>query len=311
MATEQTSTAAAAATAASDTDPFHVEPPTPWQLMGRRAGAHMGFWIGGTFVLVCAVVAIFAPVIAPFDPLAQDLTRRLVPPIWDEKGTWTHPFGTDKFGRDYLSRLIYGGRISLSIGFLAASIAAVVGSILGMMGGYFGGRVDAVVMYLVNAKLSLPGLIVSLSLVAVFGGSFTVLVLVLAFLFWDNYAVALRSVTMQIRAQDFVAAAEAIGASRRRIILSEILPNLMNQVIVILTLEIALAILIEATLSFLGLGIQPPTPSWGVLVAEGREQMFFNPYLITIPGVTIFLVAIAINMMGDGIRDITAPEGRN
>ncbi len=311
MATEQTSTAAAAATAASDTDPFHVEPPTPWQLMGRRAGTHMGFWIGGTFVLVCAVVAIFAPVIAPFDPLAQDLTRRLVPPIWDEKGTWTHPFGTDKFGRDYLSRLIYGGRISLSIGFLAASIAAVVGSILGMMGGYFGGRVDAVVMYLVNAKLSLPGLIVSLSLVAVFGGSFTVLVLVLAFLFWDNYAVALRSVTMQIRAQDFVAAAEAIGASRRRIILSEILPNLMNQVIVILTLEIALAILIEATLSFLGLGIQPPTPSWGVLVAEGREQMFFNPYLITIPGVTIFLVAIAINMMGDGIRDITAPEGRN
>ncbi len=311
MATEQTSTAAAAATAASDTDPFHVEPPTPWQLMGRRAGTHMGFWIGGTFVLVCAVVAIFAPVIAPFDPLAQDLTRRLVPPIWDEKGTWTHPFGTDKFGRDYLSRLIYGGRISLSIGFLAASIATVVGSILGMMGGYFGGRVDAVVMYLVNAKLSLPGLIVSLSLVAVFGGSFTVLVLVLAFLFWDNYAVALRSVTMQIRAQDFVAAAEAIGASRRRIILSEILPNLMNQVIVILTLEIALAILIEATLSFLGLGIQPPTPSWGVLVAEGREQMFFNPYLITIPGVTIFLVAIAINMMGDGIRDITAPEGRN
>ncbi len=311
MATEQTSTAAAAATAASDTDPFHVEPPTPWQLMGRRAGTHMGFWIGGTFVLVCAVVAIFAPVIAPFDPLAQDLTRRLVPPIWDEKGTWTHPFGTDKFGRDYLSRLICGGRISLSIGFLAASIAAVVGSILGMMGGYFGGRVDAVVMYLVNAKLSLPGLIVSLSLVAVFGGSFTVLVLVLAFLFWDNYAVALRSVTMQIRAQDFVAAAEAIGASRRRIILSEILPNLMNQVIVILTLEIALAILIEATLSFLGLGIQPPTPSWGVLVAEGREQMFFNPYLITIPGVTIFLVAIAINMMGDGIRDITAPEGRN
>ena len=310
MASDQTP-ADVKATENDDADPFRVEPPTPWQLMGRRARSHMGFWIGGSFVLICALVAILAPVITPFDPLAQDLTRRLVPPVWNVDGTWTHPFGTDKFGRDYLTRLIYGGRISLAIGFSAAFIAAVIGSILGVIGGYFGGRVDAVVMYLVSAKLSLPGLIVSLSLVAVFGGSFLVLVLVLAFLFWDNYAVALRSVTMQIRAQDFVVAAEAIGASRRRIILSEILPNLTNQVIVILTLEIALAILIEATLSFLGLGIQPPTPSWGVLVSEGREQMFFKPHLVTIPGVTIFLVAIAINMMGDGISDITAPEGRN
>jgi len=311
MASDHSSTAAAAAKAASDVDPFHVDPPTPWQVMRRRASNHMGFWIGGTFVLICALLAIFAPVVTSFDPFEQDLTRRFVPPIWHAEGTWTHPLGTDKFGRDYLTRLIYGGQVSLMIGFFAAFIAAVIGSILGMIGGYFGGRVDAVVMYLVNAKLSLPGLIVSLSLVSVFGGSILVLVLVLAFLFWDNYAVALRSVTMQIRSQDFVAAAEAVGASRRRIIISEILPNLMNQVIVIFTLEVALAILIESTLSFLGLGIQPPTPSWGLLVSEGREQMFFNPYLVTIPGVTIFLVAIAINMMGDGIRDITAPEGRN
>jgi len=297
--------------AATAEDEFQVDAPTPWEVMKDRARSHMGFWVGGGFVLVCVIVAALAPWITPFDPFEQDLAKRFVPPVWNEEGSWTHPLGTDQFGRDYLTRLIFGGQISLAIGFLAATVAAIVGSIIGMIGGYFGGRVDAVVMYLINSKLALPGLIVSLSLVAVFGGSFLVLVLVLAFAFWDAYAVALRTVTMQIRSQDFIAAAEAAGASRRRIILSEILPNLLNQVIVIFTLEVALAILIEATLSFLGLGIQPPTPSWGGLVAEGREQMFFNPYLVTIPGLTIFVVAIAINMMGDGIRDITAPEGRN
>ena len=187
----------------------------------------------------------------------------------------------------------------------------VIGSLIGMIGGYYGGRVDAVVMYLINSKLALPGLVVALSLVAVFGGEVFVLVLVLAFLFWDRYAIVLRTVTQQIRAQDFVTAAEAVGCSVPRIILTEILPNVMNQIIVILTLEMAIAILIEATLSFLGLGIQPPTPTWGNLIAEGRNFMFFKPYLVTIPGICLFFLAIAINMMGDGIRDITAPEGRN
>ena len=190
-------------------------------------------------------------------------------------------------------------------------IAAVIGSLIGMIGGYYGGRVDAVVMYLINSKLALPGLVVALSLVAVFGGEVFVLVLVLAFLFWDRYAIVLRTVTQQIRQQEFVTAAEAVGCSVPRIILTEILPNVMNQIIVILTLEMAIAILIEATLSFLGLGIQPPTPTWGNLIAEGRNFMFFKPYLVTIPGICLFFLAIAINMMGDGIRDITAPEGRN
>ena len=138
-----------------------------------------------------------------------------------------------------------------------------------------------------------------------------VLICVLTFLFWDRYAIVLRTVTQQIRGQDFITAAEAIGCSRTRIILGEILPNVLNQMIVILTLEMALAILIEATLSFLGLGIQPPTPTWGNLIAEGRNFMFFKPYLVTIPGLALLVLAIAINMMGDGVRDITAPEGRN
>jgi len=290
---------------------FEVRTPTPYEIMRRRAKGHPGFLIGASIILVIGLCAIFASVIAPFNPFDQDISRRLINPIWGPKSTWINPLGTDAFGRDYLSRLIYGAQVSMIIGLVAPSVACVVGSLLGMIGGYFGGRVDAFVMYLINTKLALPGLVVTLSLVAVFGGSMFVLICVLAFLFWDRYAIVMRTVTQQIRAQEFITAAEAIGCSRTRIILGEILPNVLNQMIVILTLEMALAILVEAILSFLGLGIQPPTPTWGNLIAEGRNFMFFKPYLVTIPGLALLTLAIAINMMGDGIRDITAPEGRN
>ena len=290
---------------------FEVYSPTPSELMKRRARSHPGFLIGSAVVLAVFFVAVFAPLIAPFNPFDQDISRRLINPVWGANSSWVNSLGTDAFGRDYLSRVIHGARVSMIVGIVAPLIAAVIGSLIGMIGGYYGGRVDAVVMYLINSKLALPGLVVALSLVAVFGGEVFVLVLVLAFLFWDRYAIVLRTVTQQIRTQEFVTAAEAVGCSVPRIILTEILPNVMNQIIVILTLEMAIAILIEATLSFLGLGIQPPTPTWGNLIAEGRNFMFFKPYLVTIPGICLFFLAIAINMMGDGIRDITAPEGRN
>ena len=292
-------------------DEFEISVPSPPELMKRRAKKHVGFIIGGTVVVLVLILAVFAPVIAPSDPYDQTLTNRLLPPIWHEKGSWSHPFGTDALGRDYFSRVIFGARISLMIGFFAAAVSAVVGSALGMVGGYFGGTTDAVVMYLINVKLALPGLLVALSLVSVFGGSLIALICILAFLFWDRYAVVTRSVTQQIRTNDYITAAQAVGASRLRIIVGEVLPNLMNQIIVIASLEMAVAILVEAALSFLGLGIQPPTPSWGLLVSEGRSFMFFKPYLVTIPGLAIFILVISINMMGDGIRDITAPEGRN
>ena len=292
-------------------DEFEISVPSPPELMKRRAKKHVGFILGGTVVLLVLILAVFAPLIAPFDPYDQTLTNRLLPPIWHEKGSWSHPFGTDALGRDYFSRVIFGARISLMIGFFAAAVSAVVGSTLGMIGGYFGGKTDAVVMYLINVKLALPGLLVALSLVSVFGGSLIALICILAFLFWDRYAVVTRSVTQQIRTNDYITAAQAVGASRLRIIVGEVLPNLMNQIIVIASLEMAVAILVEAALSFLGLGIQPPTPSWGLLVSEGRSFMFFKPYLVTIPGLAIFMLVISINMMGDGIRDITAPEGRN
>ena len=311
MATHDTTAPEIAAGYADDRDSFDMDSPSPKIIMKQRALTHPGFLISGSVVMIIFIVAVFAEFIAPFDPFDQDVSRRLINPVWHEKGTWAHALGTDQFGRDYLSRLIFGSRISLTVGFFAAGIAAIVGTTIGMIGGYFGGRVDAVVMYLINTKLALPGLIVTLSLVSIFGGSLLIIVLVLSFLFWDRYAIVCRTATMQIRSQDFVAAAEAVGASKLRIIASEILPNIMNHIIVIMTLEMAIAILIEAVLSFLGLGIPPPTPSWGLMVAEGRSFMFFQPFLVTIPGLAILVLALSINMMGDGIRDITAPEGRN
>lgn len=288
-----------------------VSATTPREIMRRRAMGHIGFLIGAGCVLLMVLLAIFAPYLTPYDPFEQNLEARLINPFWGTGGSWIHPLGTDSLGRDYLTRILYGARISLTIGFGAALISGVIGSTLGILGGYFGGRVDTVVMYVINVKLALPGILIALSLVSIIGGSLLALVCILGFLFWDRFAVVTRSVTQQIRGNDFVTAAAAVGASQTRIIFGEVLPNLTNQIIVVASLEMAIAILVEAVLSFLGLGIQPPTPSWGLLVSEGRNFMFFKPFLITLPGLAIFLLVVAINLMGDGIRDITAPEGRN
>lgn len=292
-------------------DPLDTRAPSPREVMRRRAMHHVGLLAGSSWVLFIVLIAIFAPLIAPQDPYAQDLSNRLIEPVWTATGSWDHPFGTDALGRDYLSRIVYGARISLAVGIGAALISGLIGATLGMIGGYFGGKINSVVMYLVNVKLALPGILVALSLVFVFGGSIVALVFILGFLFWDRFAVVTRSATQQVRSAEFVLAAEACGASKLRIIASEILPNILNHIIVVATLEMAIAILVEAALSFLGLGTQPPTPSWGLMVSEGRSFMFFKPYLIEIPGIAIFLLVIAINMMGDGVRDVTAPEGRN
>ncbi len=289
---------------------FRVDAPGPGEIMRRRARSHVGFLAGTGFVLLVVLLAVFAPWVSPSDPFTQNLDARLIDPFWAKGGDWAHPLGTDSLGRDYLTRILFGARISLTIGFGAAIISGVVGSTVGIIGGYFGGRVDAVVMYLINVKLALPGILIALSLVSVFGGSLIALIAILGFLFWDRFAVVTRSVTQQIRGQEFVTAAHAVGASHTRILLREILPNVTSHIIVIASLEMAIAILVEAVLSFLGLGIQPPTPSWGLLISEGRNFMFFKPWLIALPGLALFFLVIAINLMGDGIRDITVPEGR-
>jgi peptide/nickel transport system permease protein len=288
-----------------------LQSPSPRVVMRRRALTHPGFLIGCAILALTIFVAVFAPLLTSYDPYSQDLPHRLTPPLWSARGSWAHILGTDGLGRDYLARLMFGSRISLTVGFGAAAIAGCIGTSLGLIGGYFGGRIDAIVMYFVNVKLALPGILVALSLISVFGGSVATVVVVLGVLFWDRFVVVTRTVTQQVRVNDYVTAAEAVGASRLRIILGEILPNVLNQIIVIASLEMAVAILVEAALSFLGLGIRPPTPSWGLMISEGRNFMFFQPYLVTVPGIAILVLVIGINMLGDGIRDITAPEGRN
>lgn len=292
-------------------DDFDTLAPSPRTVMRRRALSHPGLLIGGAILLVILLAAIFAPWIAPHDPYAQNLALRMADPVWGPKGTWEHPLGTDALGRDMLSRLIWGARLSLMIGFTAAFIAGVIGVTLGLLGGYFGGKIDALVVYLINVKLALPVILVALSVAALTGGSITAIIVLLGFLTWDRYAVVTRSLTQQLREREFIMSSLACGASHARIILRDILPNLMNQIIVIASLDMALIILIEAALSFLGLGVRPPTPSWGLMVSEGRAVMFFKPHLIMIPGAAIFLLVVAINMTGDGVRDVTSPEGRS
>ena len=284
--------------------------PSPGELLRRRIRGHAGLLIGAGVLALIVLMALAAPWLAPQDPYAQDLASRLIPPIWHDNGSWTHPLGTDMLGRDYLSRVVYGSRISLLIGFSVMLISGVIGAVLGIVAGYFGGRTDLVVTYLITVRLSLPVILVALTTVALAGSSLWMVILVLGLLKWDRYAVVLRSATQQVRNLDYVTAARAIGCPTWRIIAGEVLPNVSSHLIVVATLEMGSAILLEAALSFLGLGVQPPAPSWGLMISEAKGYMFFSPWLISIPGLALFALVLAINLLGDGVRDVTAPEGR-
>jgi peptide/nickel transport system permease protein len=286
--------------------------PSPGALLRRRIFHHWGLLIGGLILGAIVVMAVTAPLIAPHDPYDQQLARKLIPPVWhaSTKTTWAHPLGTDHLGRDYLSRLLYGAQISLLIGFSAMLISGIIGTVLGVLAGYFGGRTDMVVNFIVTTRLSMPVVLVALAVVSIVGSSLTVVIWVLGLLIWDRFAVVMRSATQQVRSREFVTAAQALGCSTPRILFTEVAPNIVNHLIVVATLEMAHAILLEAALSFLGLGVQPPTPSWGLMVSEAKGLMFFDPWLITIPGVALFLLVLSINMLGDGLRDVTAPENR-
>jgi peptide/nickel transport system permease protein len=284
--------------------------PSRGALLGRRVLGHRALVIGTTLLAVIVAAALLAPLLAPHDPYAQDLTRRLIPPVWYGKGTWTHVLGTDNLGRDYLSRVVYGARISLLIGASVMVISGLIGSTLGLLAGYFGGRVDMIVTFTTTVRLAMPLILVALAVVATVGGSLLVVILVLGLLKWDRFAVVMRAATQQVRGLEYIAAAECLGASRLRIILGEILPNVMPQLVVVATVEAASAILLEAALSFLGLGVQPPLPSWGLMIAEAKTYMFFSFWLIAIPGTALALLVLAINMVGDGIRDVALPTGR-
>ena len=261
---------------------------------------------GLCLVALIITIAVMAPWFAPYDPYVQDLAIRLQPPVWTSAGHWTHPFGTDGFGRDYISRLIYGGRISISIAVIVVAISAPIGILLGLIGGYFGGRIDAFIMFIITTRLSLPVVLVTLAIVSITGGSFITAALVLGLLFWDRFAVVIRAATQQLRARQFILAARATGASHLQVIAREVLPNVGMQVLAISTIEMAHAILVEAALSFLGLGVQPPLASWGLMVAEARDLFFFLPHLVVLPGLAICLLVLGINLIGNGFQ----PSGR-
>jgi peptide/nickel transport system permease protein len=271
---------------------------------------HLATMLGLAIVGIAVLVAIFAPWLMPHDPFAQDLNQRLIPPAWMEGSQPTHLLGTDQIGRDYLSRLIYGTRISLLIGVLTVITSGLIGITLGVIGGFYGGRTDDVVMFLITCRLSIPFILVALTVVALVGSSLAVVILTLGLLLWDRFAVVARTATMQVRNLDYIAAAQAAGASPLHILVREVLPNIANHLVVVATLEMALAILLEAALSFLGLGVPSPLPSWGLMIAEAKEYMFFSPWVIMTPGAALFVLVLGINLLGDGLRDMLGADLR-
>lgn len=275
-----------------------------------RAWRNKALVLGVGLLMLIVLIAIFAPWVSPHDPYVQNLANRSIPPVWYEKGSWIHPLGTDPLGRDYLSRLFYGARISLLIGISVVVIAGLIGTSLGLAAGYFGGRVDMLVSFLITTRLAMPVILVALATVALVGGSLWVVIVVLGLLKWDRFAVVMRSTTQQVRSLEYVAAAQAAGASTWRIVWGEVLPNVVPQLIVIATLEAASAILLEAALSFLGLGVQPPLPSWGLMISEAKADMFFSFWLIAIPGTALAVLIFAINLAGDGLHQWLTPEER-
>ena len=261
-----------------------------------RVSLGLGLLIVG-FALVLAVVG---PMFTA-DPFTQDIMQRLRPPSW-LGGEAAHPLGTDQLGRDYLARLVYGARISLLIGTAAACTSGAIGITLGVLGGFYRGVVDDMVMFAITCRLSLPFILVALAIVSAIGSSLTVVVLTLGLLLWDRFAVVARTTTMQVRNLDYIAAAQAAGASPWHVLWREVLPNIAPHLVVVATLEVALAILLEAVLSFLGLGVPAPLPSWGLMIAEGKDYMFFEPWVIMMPGLALFVLVLGINLVGDGLR---------
>ena len=289
------------------TNPFELSPSRQIKV---KFVNHSGLKFGLCLFLFILFIASFGPSFLDYSPYQQDLSKRLLPPIWVSGGDWDHIFGTDGNGRDYLARIINGAKISLIIGLGAAFVGMVIGVTLGVTAGYFGGVIDQAINFLLTCQLALPGILLAMSLIFLIGPSVSVVIFVIGGLHWTLFLVVARTSTKRIREFDFVTAAKALGLNHRQIIIREILPNIANQIIVIFTLEVGVAILAEASLSFIGVGIQPPTPSWGLLIAEGKDAIFFQPWLIILPGIALFALVVSINMLGDGLRDITDPTSR-
>jgi peptide/nickel transport system permease protein len=264
--------------------------------------------VGLSIVLVVTAGAVLAPVISPADPLLQDVSVRLKPPTLEAGDGQAHLLGTDHLGRDILSRLIYGARISLAIGISAVAVAGTLGTLIGLVAGYRGGRVDDLCMRLTDTMLAMPFILLALAVIAVLGSSLRNIIFVLGITSWVSYARVVRAEVLTLRTREFVAAAQALGGHGARIIFRHLLPNVLTPVIVIATLEVARMIILESALSFLGLGVQPPTPTWGGMLADGRAYLSTAWWLATFPGLCIMLSVLGINLLGDWFRDVLDPR---
>ncbi|KRA43252.1 ABC transporter permease [Devosia sp. Root635] len=264
-------------------------------------------------LVVFVFVAVFGPWISPHDPLKGSLRARLAPPVWQDGGSWSHIFGTDRLGRDILSRIIAGARISLTVCVLVIAIAGVLGTAIGTAAGYFGGWCDRVLMRLVDLALSFPVILLALLLGAISGPSFTNIIVVISLTLWSQYARMARGETLKIRNEDYVDLARTSGLSDRVIIWRHILPNIAPALIVVATLQVGIVVVLEASLSFLGVGVPPPAPSWGSMVADGRSYIASAWWLCMVPGSAILITVMAVNLLGDALADRINPalRGRN
>jgi len=276
---------------------------------GWRRLLRLKWGVGGAALfLVIVLSAVFAPWISPHDPVTVDIRHRMAPPAWMEGGAREHILGTDQIGRDLLSRVIWGGRVSLLVGVSAVLLSSTIGVLFGLAAGYFGAEVDWSIMTLINVMLTFPFVLLALAVIAVLGPSLPNMIVVLGVTGWPLYARVIRAETFALREREFVLAARALGMSHARIVFRQILPNLISAIVVIATLQIAQVVILESFLSFLGLGVQPPTPAWGNMLGEGRVYMLNSWWIAAFPGLAIFVTTLVINLLGNGLRDWLDPH---
>jgi peptide/nickel transport system permease protein len=290
-----------------------LAPPRPWRerewvTLLRRLARRRTALFGLLVVLAVLLGAVFAPLVSPFDPLEQDIGQRLREPGWQDEQGRMHPLGTDHLGRDILARIIFGARIALVVGLAAVVISGVIGMIVGLVAGYFGGRLDDFLMRLADVQLAFPFILLAIAVIGVLGPSLRNIIIVIGVSSWVVYARVVRGEVLSIREREYVHAAVALGSRHWRVLLSHVLPNTFTPWLVVATLDMARVIVIESALSFLGLGVQPPTPTWGGMLADGRVYLSTAWWLATFPGLAILVTVLGINLFGDGLRDTLDPR---
>ncbi len=278
-----------------------------WRSLRRGKGA----LLGAAILVVMILAAVLAPYVAPHDPVQAEITQRLRPPVWAERGTPENLLGTDQLGRDVLSRTIFGSRVSLIVGITAVLISGTLGVFLGLISAFQGGRLDALIMRIADVQLAFPFILLAIAVVAVVGGGLLNVILILGVTGWVSYGRVVRSQVLSVKEKEYVEAARALGSRTLVLIFRHILPNVMTPVIVLATFHVASYMVAEASLTFLGLGVQPAIPSWGIMLADGREYMRAGWWMAIFPGLALMVTVLSINLVGDWLREYLDPRLRH